>query len=620
MTVMNRVCWMAGGPQGSGVNVSADLFARACVAGGLNVFGNIEYNSNIKGEHSFYRVRAWDFPVRSHVDLVDILVALDHETIQVHAYEMAPGGGIIYDGEEIDLTKSEKGIDGVTERTDIKLFPMPLTTIVKGLYGEGQKPNMIMKNTVSVGASFGFLQYDFSLIERVIRHLFREKKKEVGDFNVRAARAGYDYSKEQYEGEVDVKLQRDGGYERLPTPEKNMLIRGNEALAMGAMKAGLKYYSYYPITPATPVAHYLEEHSGEWNVHVEQTEDEIASVCSVVGAAHAGTRAMTSTSGPGFCLMMEGLGFASLTEIPIVIGLIQRPGPSTGMPTRQDQSDLRFALHAGHGESPRVILIPGDVEECFRFGFEAFNIAEKFQMPVIILSDKHVGESYISQRWFSEENMSVDRGLLATEEEIRKKGKYLRYEITDNGISPRSIPGTPLGMFRTTGDEHTEYGSITEDAMERVRMMEKRFRKMHEVEKYLPEERRVKAFGPSGAGVSIIGWGSTKGAILDAMEMLKSEGVSANYLQITCANPFPKNIVKKFIESSGKRIVIENNYSGIMAGVIREQTGASIEHKIVKYDGRPYSCDIVVKAVKKILKEDITELAVGEHDYVKVRA
>lgn len=618
MVILNRVCWMAGGPQGGGVNVSADLFAKACVAGGLNVFGNIEYNSNIKGEHSFYRVRAWDSSVKSHVDLVSLLVALDNETIHTHAYEMAPGGGIIYDGEEVNLDMSDKGVAGVTQRTDMRLFPLPLTTIVKSLYGPNEKPNMIMKNTVMVGASFGFLEYDFSLVERTIRQMFRNKKPNVADFNVKAAKAGYDHSRENYEGVFGWKLQSDHYYGRKAPDERHLLIRGNEALAMGAIKAGLKYYAYYPITPATPIAHYLEEHSSECNVHVEQTEDEIASVCSVIGAAHTGVRAMTSTSGPGFCLMMEGIGFSSLTETPIVIGLIQRPGPSTGMPTRQDQSDLRFALHAGHGESPRVLMIPGDVEECFQMGFESFNIAEKFQIPVIILSDKHLGESYVTNKWFSMEGMAIDRGLIATEEYIRKRGSYNRYEITESGISPRALPGTPLGMFRTTGDEHTEYGSITEDAMERIRMMDKRFRKMREVEKYYPEDKRIKIYGDARADISIIGWGSTKGAILDAMDMLKSDGLHANYLQILSVAPFPSRSVKKFLDGAKKRVIIENNYAAMMSGIIREMTGVSMEHKILKYDGRPFSCDSIASCVKRVVKDSPREVVIGEQGYERV--
>ena len=604
---------MIGGPQGSGINSVAENFAKACVRGGLHVFANIEYHSNIKGEHSYYRLRVDTRELRSHVDWVDLLVALDKETIfgdltkvhpthNGHRHEVSPGGGIIYDS-SFKLSPDSFG------RDDISLFPVPyMDLLIDSLKEFGKDRELskyqVMVNTIALGASLGLVGYDFGLASETIKEGFTGRKAALGELNVSAAKHGYDYAQKMFgHNAFPFRLQKQ------VLGEKRMMIRGVQAVAIGKIKAGCGFQTYYPITPATDESEYLESHQEDYNMIVVQAEDEISAINMATGAAHAGLRSSTSTSGPGFSLMAEGLGWSGITEAPgPVIVLWQRAGPATGMPTRTEQADLRFALHAAHGEFPRMVIAPGDIVESFHDTFDAFNYAERYQVPVILLTDKFLASTYKDISFLHTGGMKVDRGDLLQEPDLGKSPDYKRYQWNDLGISPRSRPGLKGGIFWTTGDEHDEYGHITEATDLRVRMMTKRMRKIELAGQVIPDSKKATLHGPRSAPVTLVGWGSTKGAILDGMEELKAAGIETNFLQIRYINPFPTELVKEILSGHSRKIAIENNYSAQMAGLIRESTGIAVDNKIVKFDGRPFSQNEIYEGVKDVVKDGMKEV------------
>ncbi len=607
---------MIGGPQGSGINSVAENFAKACIRGGLHVFANIEYHSNIKGEHSYYRLRVDSRELRSHVDWVDLLVALDKETIfgdlnkahpthKGHRHEVSPGGGIIYDA-GMKLSPELFG------RDDISLFPVPyMDLLVDALKEFGKDRELskyqVMVNTIALGASLGLVRYDFGLASEAIKEGFTGRKAALGELNISAAQHGYDYVQKLFgHNAFPFRLQKQA------LGEKRMMIRGVQAVAIGKVKAGCGFQTYYPITPATDESEYLESHQEDYNMIVVQAEDEISAINMATGAAHAGLRSSTSTSGPGFSLMAEGLGWSGITEAPgPVVVLWQRAGPATGMPTRTEQADLRFALHAAHGEFPRMVIAPGDVVECFYDTFDAFNYADRYQVPVILLTDKFLASTYKDIPFLNTEGMKVDRGDLLQEADLAKNPDYKRYQWTDLGISPRTRPGMKGGIFWTTGDEHDEYGHITEAADLRVRMMAKRMRKIELASQVIPDSKKATLHGPGSAPITLVGWGSTKGAILDGMEELKANGIEANFLQIRYVNPFPTELVQRTLSDSIRKIAVENNYSAQMAGLIRETTGIAVDNKVVKFDGRPFSQNEIYEGVRDIVRDGMKEVVLS---------
>lgn len=593
----------------------AETFAKALLRGGLNIFANIEYHSNIKGEHSYYRIRVDEKEIHSHLRWVDLLVALDKETLfgdlhkvkpthPGHKNEVTPGGGIVYDA-ELNLQPQNFG------RDDIKLFPVPYKPLLSEVLKEFGKDKelskyQVMVNTVAFGASVGLVDYDFDLVASGIREGFTGRKAQLAELNVKTARCGYDYVKEKFGNGFDFKL------EKRPVTDERMLIRGVAAIAIAKIKAGCGLQTYYPITPATDESEYLEAHQKQYEMIIVQTEDEISAINMATGACHAGVRASTSTSGPGFSLMAEGLGWAGITEAPgPVVILYQRTGPATGLPTRTEQGDLQFALHAAHGEFPRIVVCPGDVVECFYDTFEAFNYAERFQMPVILMADKHLASSYKTIKALDGNGLKVDRGLILSDQEVASASGYARYKFTDSGISPRAVPGQKGGIWWTSGDEHDELGHITENAENRVKMMNKRMRKLEVAAKGIPDEKKANIFGPSIADITIVGWGSTKGAILDGMEGLGEDGLKVNFLQVRYMSPFPTELVTNFLSKARKKILVENNYSGQLGAIIREHTGIAMDHKVLKYNGRPFSENDVYEGVKDALKNGVKEVAIA---------
>ncbi|MCW4016505.1 MAG: 2-oxoacid:acceptor oxidoreductase subunit alpha [Candidatus Bathyarchaeota archaeon] len=581
MTV-NKLSLMVGGEAGAGISRSGFLFAKACLRGGLYVFGANDYQSLIRGGHNFYTVTVCDQKVYCQADKVELLVALDKQTILLHKDELVSGAGVIYDQDQITVTKEELG------RDDINQYHVPLRKIVKELDGPS-----IMENTVALGAANALLDYDPEILNQVLRDTFKPK---VAELNIEAAKQGYSYAKENYRNDFEYKLKKTGS-----EGKNRIFVAGNEAIALGALNAGCKFYAAYPMTPATSILHFLAPLDREYKMLVIQTESEIAAINMVAGASYAGARAMTATSGGGFCLMTEALGMIGMSETSPVIVLVQRPGPSTGLPTYTGQGDLRFAIHASQGEFPRVVIAPGNVEECFYNTVEAFNLAEKFQIPAIVISDKYLAESNGTTEPFDQNKTRIDRGQLVTENKYTGKEDYMRHKFTENGISARALPGTTGAIVRTNADEHNELGYTTEDPVLSTKMADKRFKKLDALTRELEGYETVKFYGPKEATATVIGWGSTKGPILEAMNVLSKQGVKVNYLQILYLCPFPVSKVRDILQLAKKTIVVENNKTSQLSSIIQEQLLTSVDFKILKYDGRPFNPEALARSIQEVL-------------------
>jgi len=609
--------WMIGGPQGSGINVSAEILAKALMRAGYYIFGQIEYHSNIKGKHSAFRLRISDVPTSSHVEEVHLLSALDEETLvgdmyhefpahRGHVHEIAPGGAVLYDAEQ------RKFIDWV-RRDDIRFWEMPYAELLEKALSEAGKPGQarayrIMTNTLALGASAAALGFAFEPVGEAIRESFGAKAGKVALLNVNAARYAYEYARERFAGEMKFRLPPPP-----PVAREQILVKGTQAVALGKLQAGCGIQTYYPISPATDESVYLENYQGDYNLVVLQTEDEVSAVDAAVMAAHGGVRASTSTSGPGFALMPEGLGFAAITEAPGPVVLIyQRGGPSTGMPTRHEQGDLLFALHAGQGDIPRIVTAPGDIQECFYDTFDAFNYADRYQVPVILLVDKHMASSIHSLPPFDTRGLRIDRGAVFQAAE-NGNSDYLRYEFTADGVSPRAIPGQPGGIFWTTTDEHDPRGHITEGIGNRLQMMEKRMGKVLLAAREIPEDKKFRLFGAANkAPVLMLAWGSTKGPVVDALAAMDPQQQTYRFLQLKMLRPFPAEAVQRLLESAAKVVCFDCNYGAQLAQVIRAETGFDCHHKVVKYDGRPFSQDEVIAAVEHALAGGGERIVVSE--------
>jgi 2-oxoglutarate ferredoxin oxidoreductase subunit alpha len=440
---------------------------------------------------------------------------------------------------------------------------------------------------VAAGAALGFINYPFEPLAEMLRDLFG-KKGTVAEDNVRAARAGYDFTTKNGSSQFPWKLK--------PLNDKRrLLISGNEALALGALAAGCKFISAYPMTPSTGIMTYLAGKATEWGLIVEQAEDEIAAITMAIGASFAGVRAMTATSGGGFCLMVEGLGLAGMTETPLVVVEAQRPGPAIGLPTRTEQSDLEFVLHASHGEFPRAVLSPGTAEEAFYTMAKAFNLAEKYQTPVIVMSDQHLADSYWTVDALDPSRVTIDRGQLIRPEETERLMGYKRHAFTDSGISHRALPGYPGLTVVTDSDEHDEEGHLTEDTELRTRMMLKRMRKQIGMAQ---EICPPKTYGTANPEILLIGWGSTYGAIREAVGFLQAGGQKAGMMHLSEIWPFPAGQVSQALESAKACYVVENNATGQLASLIRRETGKAITGKILKFDGLPFSPEYVIDGIK----------------------
>jgi 2-oxoglutarate ferredoxin oxidoreductase subunit alpha len=636
--ITNSLSWVIGGAQGSGVDSAANIFSRACAIGGLHLFGKREYYSNIKGEHSYFTVRVSDEPLRSHVDEINMLVSFDAETIFRHFEEVAASGAIIYDSDIIKTSLDEvptvddpaaarikkllqKAGLGFTvqdaleyaKRCGAILFPMPFFQILQEFAQKASDPALSkltrMVNVMALSASMAILDFDSEVLSRAIQFIFRTKKK-VADLNAQASIHTYNYAKAKFTGSnFSYRLKT-----KPPQPDM-IIVQGNQSSALGKMVAGCRFQTYYPITPASDDSEFLEANEildlydsdgKKGSTVVIQTEDEIAAITMAIGSALTGVRTATATSGPGFSLMAEALGWAGMNEVPLVVSLYQRTGPSTGLPTRHEQGDLNFAINAGHGEFPRIVFASGDIEESFYDSIKAFNFADRYQMPVIHMLDKAIANSLITCRNFNVKKVPIDRGSRVeqiTEQDKGVAGNYLRFKLSNNPISPRVVLGTKDAIFWNSGDEHTQEGHITEDPEIRVQMMDKRMTKLDVAIKEIPNEDKAVAYG-SGGDIVIISWGSTKGAVLDALDRLAAEGIKVRYIQVRLMHPFPSELVKSMLKDAKTVIDIEMNYSGQLGSLVRQYAGLEANYYIVKYNGRPMSLDEVYNGVKRIIRGD----------------
>ena len=632
--VIESINWMAGGPQGSGVDTASTIFGRACGYGGLYVFGRREYHSNIKTMHSYFLQRVSKQPTLSNISDVDLLAAFDAETVVRHIGEVVNGGGIIVDSRDLAVNvlkdiatlsddykaqvsafMKENGVGetindflSYATQRDISIFQVPYMDLLNQI---GKKLNVEkisllsrMINVLTIGVSFALLKYDKKLVEDAIRAAFNEK---IADMNITAVYHAYDYAEKTFNvNNFKHKL------EKQPITEKRIFLTGNQAVAMGKVLGGCRVQTYYPITPAADESEYLEAHEilktkqGQEAIIVIQTEDEIAAVNSASGACLAGARAATSTSGPGFSLMAEGLGWAGNSEVPLVITYYQRGGPATGHPTRHCQQDLRFAMHAAHGEFARIILASGDIQECFFDAAQVFNLAEKYQMPVIHLLDKALANCSQTYPEFDYSKVKIDRGLIVGEKELEGK-VYKRFQFTETGISPRAFLGTKNAVQWYTGDEHNEMGNINEEPIIRRKMVEKRINKLELVDKEVPMDLKINFFGDKDAENIVVSWGSPKGAIIEAINQLTDEGHKIGFMQVRMLVPLPFAYIREMLHGKKRVIDVEDNHNAQLGGVITEQALIKPNYYVLKYTGRPMMTTEVYQALKLILTDKAAE-------------
>ncbi len=644
----NSLSWVIGGPQGSGVDSAANIFSNACAQGGLHLYGKREYYSNIKGEHSYFTVRVDESPINSHLDEINFLVSFDAETVIRHTPNVSKGGAIIYDSSLVKLTLDEvptldeqssskisdmlnrmgfdrtvQGMLDLAKSNGCALYGLPYFEIIENLAMKLNNPALgkltRMINVIALSSSLALLGFDKEHLITAIKKVFRSKQK-VLDSNLSAAEYAYEY--------VGQKFDSSSIYytlESRPRLTDYLLVQGNQASAMGKIIGGCRFQTYYPITPASDDSEFLEANQifdqsdgNKGSILVVQTEDEIAAITMAIGGALTGTRSATATSGPGFSLMAEALGWAGMNEVPIVVTLYQRAGPSTGLPTRHEQGDLLFAIHAGHGEFPRIVLASGDIEESFYDSIKVFNFAEKYQLPVIHMLDKAIANSIKTCREFDQRKIKIERGNLLEQVTAGSLtgsgGHFLRFRL-DNPISSRAPLGTENAIFWNTGDEHTEEGHISEDPDNRIKMMTKRMTKLEVALSEIPEEDKVLQFdfGSSTGEITVISWGSTKGAIIDAMKMLSRQGKAIRFLQIRLLHPFPTSEILKLIKNARVLIDIEMNYTSQLAALVREHTGRDVDFKIVKFNGRPMSSSEIYYTMNAILEGKLERRIVLDH-------
>jgi 2-oxoglutarate/2-oxoacid ferredoxin oxidoreductase subunit alpha len=570
-----------GGAAGDGVASAGNTLALSVARQGQAVFAYNSYQSVIRGGHSWLRLRISAGKPLSHGDQVAALIALNQDTLDRHLQEMTAGGVALYNGAKLR--------PGFEPPAGVQLCPLPVPELTPAY-----KDLPVMQNTVAVGAVIRLMGLDFTGLESVLESTFA-KKPQVVRVNLDAARAGYEYAGAHF---------RPLATELRQTDRRWALVTGNELMAMGAAFAGCKFYCAYPMSPATHILEWFAAHGKELGICVRQVEDEISVINMTIGANHMGVRGMCATSGGGFALMTEAVGLAAMIETPVVVVNVQRAGPSTGVPTKTEQGDLTQALGASQGDFPRVILAPVSIPDCFTTPALAFNVAERYQCPVIILSDLLLGESNETvDPALLDVDFEVDRGELITAAAANDE-PYLRYKDTPSGISPRAVPGVPRHLYVAASDEHDEDGvllsDVYTDTVRRKKIADKRARKMAALAAELPAPALN---GPADAEVTLIGWGSTWGVLTEAVERLNREGVPTNHLHVKFLVPLHAGEISAILQRSRRIVVVENNQSGQFARHLRAETGIAAHGHIRKYDGEPFEPKHIVAAVREILEK-----------------
>ncbi|MCA1927023.1 MAG: 2-oxoacid:acceptor oxidoreductase subunit alpha [Calditerrivibrio sp.] len=539
-----------GGPAGLGIMSSGLMLLKLFKRSGYYVHGYPEYPSLIRGGYNSFLIEADKRFINAPFSSYNILVALADVAIQKE--KITEEMFVILD---IENSKEIEKIKG-------KVVNVPFKSIVKSL-----EANEVVKNSIAMGSLIKLMGIDFKVLESLLREFYPSEK--LFNINLRGAELGYHA--------VNETLFKVDHFEDLT---ENIVLTGNEAISMGAIAAGVNFFATYPMTPASSILHFLAEEERRYNIITKHTEDEISAINMAIGASFAGARSMVATAGGGFSLMVEGLGLAAIAETPIVIVESQRPGPATGMPTWTEQSDLKFILNASQDEFVRIVFTPGDVDELFYYTFEAFNLAERYHVPVFVMSDKFLSESYFSTKRFDTSELSIDRGFLFDGDPEKTMEFYPRYKEVEKGIGCRTFPGVPGGLYKASGNEHDQFGFVTDDGENRVMQQDRRFKKIDFIKNDLPIP---KLYGNSDAELTVVCWGSLKGQM---MEIIKDTEM-VNFIHFSAIHPIDWYKVKGMLE--GKDLVlVENNKTGQLGDIIAEHTGILISKRLLKYDGRPF--------------------------------
>ena len=564
----SQISWKVGGQQGEGIESTGEIFATAMNRKGYFLYGYRHFSSRIKGGHTNNKIRVSKSPVHAISDDLDILIAFDQETIELNHHEMREDSIIIADAK----AKPKK-----PENCVAQLIELPFTSTAKEL------GTALMKNMVAIGATSALMDLNTSTFETLIDNMFSKKGNKVVDMNIQALNMGYDLMKQQVTNvNGDFTLENGSGHPHL-------YMIGNDAIGLGAIVAGSRFMSAYPITPASEIMEYMIANLPKVDGTVVQTEDEIAAATMAIGANYAGVRGFTASAGPGLSLMMESIGLSGMTETPLVIINTQRGGPSTGLPTKQEQSDLMQMIYGTHGDIPKIVVAPTDAEDAFYLTMEAFNLAEEYQCPVILLSDLQLSLGKQTVKTLDYNKIDIRRGEIIQSDIERAeddKAYFKRYALTTSGVSPRPIPGVKGGIHHVTGVEHNEEGKPSEAPMNRQNQMEKRMRK---TESLVTNNPVLLNEHEDEADILYIGFISTKGAIGEGAERLERQGVKVNTMHIRQLHPFPKDIVQQAINKASKVIVAEHNYQGQLSSILKMNT--QVNDKLVnqtKYDGKPF--------------------------------
>jgi len=559
---------LVGGAAGQGMETVMNLLGKTLVREGYGLIYSKDYMSRVRGGHNFSRLRVAADSPWSTVEKIDILVALTAETYELHKENLCQTGRVIYDPESFTLPGDEnRGV------------PVKMQKLAVEAGGK------VMANTVAVGALLVLIGLSTETVEKLLQETFSGKEGVVTQ-NIAALKAGFAAASDLCSACFALPPKNNG--------IKNLFIDGNQVLGMSALASGCRFLAAYPMTPSTGVMNYLAGKSREYKLVVEQAEDEIAAINMALGASYAGARALTVTSGGGFSLMTEGFSLAGMTETPLVIILAMRPGPATGLPTRTEQGDLSFVIHAGHGEFPRAVLSATSHEDAFYRLNKAFELADRYQIPVVFLSDQNFADTHRSVKSFDFTRIGYNRAI-AGEGEFEKP--YKRYRITENGVSPRLLPGQVSGeIVLVDSDEHDEKGNIIEDAASRRVMVEKRMRKAEALEKEMDE---TDLYGSAHPEHLLIGWGSSYGVLREAVDVLLEAEINAAMLHFSDIWPLPQARLREFLPKARQSYCVENNATGQLAALIRQETGLSIGRLILKYDGRPFLPQEILEEVRK---------------------
>ena len=583
-----------GGAPGQGIDSVGQVLTRICARHGLHVFTYSAYQSLIRGGHTFLTARISSEPVANHGDKLDLVIALDRNSLETHLPHVAPGGTLIYNSDDVKAAP---------ERDDIQLAPLSY----KELSNDTDRQKRML-NVCMLGAAMKMVGGDLKVFEDMLTVQFLKRKgQEVVDANIGVARAGYEHAAENFTP-FDTQFEKQ--------EPALAVVDGNSAMAMGGAAAGVKFYAAYPMSPSTGVLHWMAANARDLGILVRQCEDEISVVNMVIGAAHVGSRAMCATSGGGFALMSEAIGSAGMMEIPIVVINVQRGGPSTGLPTKTEQGDLWQLLGASQGDFPKIIVSPTSIMDGFDTIPEIFNLVDKFQCPGMVLSDLTLSMGFTT---FDPDTINwqpeIDRGEVISGS-AQPDDEYLRYAITDSGISPRAIPGTPGHMHVVATDDHDEDGGLISDEFtnphKRRDIMEKRQRKMEGIVELLPPPTFE---GPEDAEVTLIGWGSTHDVIGEAAQMLTEAGIATNHIHFKWLYPMDEDAINAVLAKSAYSIIVECNYTGQFARFLRSETGFKADSHIRKYDGEPFMPHHIVDGARELLNSK-TELYVPYQEIV----